>query len=236
MLLDDREHGLRALLPTEKVGHLSVGDIWVGLNESDIAKNGLLIERKSAADLEASILDGRYREQRSRLMAFATEKGAHPMYIIEGSLDRFGARLAKQALLKHLTRLSLRYHISIFQTDSVKETAELCKILDDQWTADPTTFEQPATMTYVETRGATRESNSDDPYTFATSVLKCCRGISAAGAKALLDEFKDLKGIWEASAEQLAAVKTGKQRLGAKASRLYSLLHTTTKDPPIHSP
>ena len=45
-------------------------------------------------------------------------------------------------------------------------TAKQFKSLMDQWKADPTTFEQPATMTYVETRGKTRESNSDDPAVF----------------------------------------------------------------------
>lgn len=231
-MLDDREHGLRELLPLWPVAHLAVGDIWIGLAESqenpepEIKANGLLIERKSVADLEASILDNRYREQRSRIMAYATEKKAHVVYIIEGELDRLQFRLSKQALMKHLTRLALRYHITVFQTASIKETAELCQLLQDQWTADPTTFEQPATMTYVETRGKTRESNSDDPTVFLATVLQACRGVSAIGAQAIMSLYPNLESLMKAELTALAEIKVGKQKFGAvKATRLYNLLH-----------
>jgi ERCC4-type nuclease len=228
MLLDDREHGLRALLPSAPIAHLPVGDIWIGAESLDTLKpNGLVIERKAVADLEASILDHRYREQRSRILAFCTEKQAHPVYIIEGNLDRLGARLTKSVLLKHLTRLALRYHIQFFQTESVDETAQLCTTLEEQMVADPTTFEQPATMTYVETRGNTREGNTDDPSVFACNVLMCCRGVSAAAAKAVLEACGGtLENVWAADAGRLAAVQVGKQKFGpARAQRLYSLLH-----------
>ena len=232
-MLDDREHGLRELLPSWPVAHLAVGDIWIGVTpmaesqEPEISPNGILIERKSVADLEASIMDNRYREQRSRIMAYATEKKAHVAYIIEGELDRFGFRLSKQALLKHLTRLALRYHIAVFQTASIKETAELCQILMEQWTKDPTTFEQPATMTYVETRGKTRESNSDDPTVFLSTVLQACRGVSAAGAKAIMGVFPSLDTLMKAELTAFAEIQVGKQKFGTvKATRLYNLLHS----------
>ena len=216
-MLDDREHGLRELLHLWPVAHLAVGDIWIG--------EKLIIERKSIADLEASILDGRYREQRSRLIAHATEKKAHPVYIIEGVFGNT-QRLQTPALIKHLTRLVLRYHIAVFQTASVKETAELCNIFADQIATDPTAFDQPAQMTYIETRGNTRQGNTDDPKVFAASVLMCCRGVSAAGAQAILLVFPTLSAVWGATEESLAAIQVGKQKFGViKAKRLHSLLH-----------
>ena len=229
-MLDDREHGLRELLPTWPVSHLAVGDVWIGTvpETVEIAPNGILIERKSVADFEASILDTRYREQRSRIMAYATEKKAHVAYIIEGELDRLGhIRLTKQALMKYITRLALRYHIAVFQTASVKETAELCQLLQDQWKSDPTTFEQPATMTYVETRGKTRESNSDDPKVFLATVLQACRGVSSTGAQAIMTLYPSLETLMKATLEQFAEIQVGKQKFGqVKATRLYSLLHS----------
>lgn len=231
-MLDDREHGLRELLTLWPVAHLAVGDIWIGVTESpesqepEIKPNGLLIERKSVADFEASILDNRYREQRSRIMAYATEKKAHVVYIIEGEMDRIQFRLSKQALMKHLTRLALRYHIAVFQTASIKETAELCQLLMDQWKADPTTFEQPATMTYVETRGKTRESNSDDPAVFLATVLQACRGVSSTGAQAIMTVYQNMEALMKAELTALAEIKVGKQKFGTvKATRLYNLLH-----------
>lgn len=229
--VDDREHGLRRLFrsATYSVAHLPVGDIWIGLQADEITKGGLIIERKSAADLEASILDGRYREQRARLLAFCQEKQAHPMYIIEGDLDRFNARLKKPALLKHITRLQLRYHIPVFQTACLEETSELCYILLEQWEKDPTTFDQPQTLSYVEARGSTRQENSDDPNVFAVGVLCCCRGVSPAAAKAVLEGCGgSLTNVWEADEAKLAGILCGKQKFGpAKAKRLFSLLHTS---------
>ena len=227
-MLDDREHGLRELFPSWPIAHLAVGDIWIGYSETqEILENGLIIERKSVADLEASILDNRYREQRSRIMAYATEKKAHAIYIIEGELDRLGhVRLTKQALLKYITRLSIRYHIPVFLTASLKETAELCKILHDQWTTDPKTFEQPATLTYIETRGKTRESNTDDPNVFLATLLQACRGISSTGALAIISVFPSLEALMKGTVEEFTAIQVGKQRLGVvKATRLHTLLH-----------
>lgn len=239
-MLDDREHGLRELLPSWPVSHLPVADIWIMATspkdqipeqteeDNSPPPNSIMIERKSVADFEASILDNRYREQRSRLMSYATERKAHVAYIIEGELDRLGQkRLTKQALMKHITRLALRYHIAVFQTASIKETAELCQILKDQITSDPTTFEQPATMTYIETRGKTREANSDDPQVFLSTVLQACRGISSAGAQAIIATYSNLEKIMAAKQEELQVIQVGKQKLGqVKAARLYSLLHS----------
>lgn len=225
-MLDDREHGLRELLAWP-IAHLPVADIWIGTENSIPLPNSVLIERKSVADFEASIMDNRYREQRSRLMSYATEKKAHVAYIIEGELDRLGARLTKQALMKHITRLALRYHIAVFQTASIKETAELCQLLSDQWKADPTTFEHPATMTYVETRGKTREENSDDPAVFLATLLQACRGVSSAGAKAIAAVYPSLESLMKATIDTLAAIQVGKQKFGqVKATRLYTLLHS----------
>lgn len=234
--LDDREHGLRELLEVSDfpTSHLPVADIWVGVDAEGLPlPNGLLIERKSAADLEASILDGRYREQRSRLMNYATERRAHPVYIVEGSLA--GQRsLAKPALMKHLTRLAIRYHIPVFQVASIKETAELILLLTDQWRTDPTTFEQPATMTYVETQGRgaalKKQENSENPHVFAVTVLRACQGVSAAVAEALLEAFSgSLTGVWNAAAAELAVVKSGGKAFGpVRAQRLWNLLHTAS--------
>jgi ERCC4-type nuclease len=219
MILDSREHKLIELLPGATVQTLPVGDIWIG------DEKGLIIERKCVADLEASIIDGRYREQRSRCMAAATEKGASLVYIIEGVLR--GNRMPTSALQKHITRLCIRYHIPVLRTGSVQETAALCSLLEEQWTADKTTFEQPATMTYVETRGSSRQANTDDPLVFATSVLACCRGVSVAIAQELLRAFGSLDGVFAASKEALSAVKVGKQSFGkVKAERLHGLMHS----------
>jgi len=229
MIVDIREQGLRPLLNCVSK-QLPVGDIWIGTDAEDIAENGVILERKTVADLEASILDSRYREQRSRMISYASEKKASVAYIIEGSLERGPAvRLQKKALLKHITRLCLRYHIAVFYTSSIQETADLCICINEQWLEDKSTFQQPTTMTYIETRGNTRQANTDDPVVFAVSVLSCCRGISKSAATALLKSLGSLQAVFKATKEELANIKIGDKKFGAvKANRLHSLLSTQT--------
>ena len=59
LYIDTREIKLIELLQLQKenVRQLDVADIWIGEGEM-----GLVIERKSIRDLEASILDGRFKE------------------------------------------------------------------------------------------------------------------------------------------------------------------------------
>lgn len=241
MIVDCREHGLIAELrglstdiTTQTaallIKQLPIADIWIGATaENNPAANGLLIERKAVADLEASILDGRYREQRARLLSAATEAKAHPVYIIEGDLDRLGpVRLAGPALMKHITRLMLRYHIAVFQTSCVRETAQLLLLLQNQWAADPTTFEQPAQLSYVEAAGgAIKSANRDSPGTFAAGVLQLCRGVSPAAAQAILAAHGGtLQGVLAVDESTLATTIVGKRKLGPTvAGRLYGLLH-----------
>ena len=65
--LDTRESELIKIFETAEVKQLPVADIWIGMIEEKMVEGGLIIERKSIRDLEASILDGRYREQRGRI-------------------------------------------------------------------------------------------------------------------------------------------------------------------------
>ena len=227
-ILDVRERELVRRLgwPTR---NLPVGDVWIGVDLSgNLSAGGIVAERKSAADLEASILDGRYREQRTRLLSHCQLNGFRPLYIIEGDLDRMGGKLAKQALRKHLTRLTLRYGVPVLQTESTEDTSKLCQELAAQLKEDPKVFmtEEAAKVKYTDTISVYKKGNSDDPAVFASAVLQQCTGISAAGAGAVLAVYPTLATVWAASAQQLAAVVVGKRKLGlVVAQRLYDLLH-----------
>jgi ERCC4-type nuclease len=206
--------------------------VWIGLSGESLGGllhvGGIVAERKSAADLEASILDGRYREQRTRLLSHCQMNGFRPLYIIEGDLDRIQGRLTKQALRKHLTRLTLRYGVSVLQTESVADTAKLCEELAAQLKEDPKMFmtEEAAKVQYTDTISVYKKGNRDDPAVFASAVLQQCTGVSAAGAAAILGVYPTLSAVWGATAQQLASVVVGKRKLGlVVGERLYTLLH-----------
>ena len=87
-VVDSRERDCIEFLPSWQVKTLPVADFIIGLSGEQILPGAILIERKRVDDLESSMRDGRYREQRTRLQEIASASGAHLLYILEGSLDR----------------------------------------------------------------------------------------------------------------------------------------------------
>lgn len=228
-LIDNRERDLIPLLPGWPIKALPVGDIWIGLSGEQLQAGAVLAERKDTNDLEASILDGRYREQRTRLVKAAQESGARPLYIIEGPMDRMWGKLTEAALRKYLNRLQLRYGVAVMHTESLEGTAALCKQLAEQIQEDPAVFKatDAAAVTYSSTVSIQKKGNREDPRNFAATALQSCPGVSSAVAEALLSSLGSFSAIFSAEEAALAAVKLSeKRRVGpAVAKRLYTLLH-----------
>ena len=230
-VVDTRERELAPLLSPWPLRTLPVGDIWIGLSgeEMDVAAGGLVIERKTTDDLEASILDGRYREQRTRLTTYCQQRGARPLYVIEGLMDRLWGKLTQEVLQKYLNRLMLRYGVSVIHTESTEGTAALCKQLASQIGADKAVFvsADPAALAYSSTVSVSKKENRDNPRNFAAAALQGCPGISSAAAEAVLTACGGtFAGVWSAEVEALAAIIVGKRKLGPTvAGRLWKNLH-----------
>ena len=229
--LDTREADLIKLLQGP-VKQLPVGDIWIGIEDtlpSGIKEGGLIIERKSIRDFEASILDGRYKEQRGRILAFCQENKTQPMYILEGSLSSGTGRLQKKAIMKMLNRLVCHYQIPVMQTSSVQETAELIETLVEQWTADPASLQRTTELVKV-TDGihVQKKGNAMDHKQFAISCLAQCPGISVKMAMALLEAFGSLRAIMEADIKEIEVVKVGTRKIGPVVSNRLSVILNTT--------
>lgn len=231
-VVDTRERELIPLLTQWPSRTLPVGDIWIGLSGEDVKAGGVVIERKTTNDLEASILDGRYREQRTRLTTYCQQRGARPLYIIEGIMDRIWGKLTQETLQKYLNRLMLRYGVAVIHTDSIDSTAALCKTLASQISAEETVFVQsdPTALTYSSTVSVSKRGNKDDPRNFVACALQGCPGISSAAADAILTACGGtMTGVMAADEVSLATVMVGKRKLGpVVAKRLWGLLHAAS--------
>jgi ERCC4-type nuclease len=225
--LDTRESELIRLMNGVEgvtVKQLPVADIWIGVSESDqISEGGIIIERKSIRDLEGSILDGRYREQRGRILAFCQENKVQPMYILEGSLSSGTGRLQRKAIMKFINRLIFHYQIPVMQTGSVNETAELVKALVEQWKDDPTSLQRTNELVKV-TDGIhiQKKANASDHRQFAISCLAQCPGVSVKMAEAIIDTFGTLPDVINADAKQIEEVKVGNRKVGPVVSKRLS--------------
>ncbi len=223
--LDMRETGLRsALTVAPPTAALPVGDVWIGCSGEEVAANGIILERKTVADFDASIKDGRYDEQRGRMLAYAQERGAKVAYVVEGHVEK--SSLGPVALVKKIAHAEFNHGIPVFRTFSQAETARLCEALLAMWADGKFGGDAGAGRAQRAADGihVVKKANSEEPHQFALQILCQCPGMSVKGAEALLAEFGSLRGVLAAEESALAAVKVGTRRLGpAVAGRFYTL-------------
>jgi ERCC4-type nuclease len=116
-----------------KSERLPLGDIILHdpTQGEGMGRDIVIFERKTLADLAASIRDGRYKEQSFRLIETAAATGFHThniVYIIEGDLSRYDerhSRITKTALQSAMVSLLYYKGFSVVRTMNVGETAEL---------------------------------------------------------------------------------------------------------------
>ncbi len=237
LTIDNRENALNAIISIQhNTRQLHVGDIHIGVAD----KPALVLERKTFADFEASIMDKRYREQRGRLLAFGSETGARIGYILEGmpsvaqqkigeslfvKAGMAGSRLSETAIMKIVSRLMYRHGIPVFRTLSVEGTAQLVEGLWSQWTEDNSVFQvETAPQRATDGIQVVKKNNSEDPILFGASMLCLVTGVSPRIAEAWLTTFGSAGATMRADQKALADVKVGTRRVGdAVATRAINL-------------
>ena len=68
LILDCREHKLIEMFPDTETKQLDIGDILY-VNSENHSEIKCIVERKTLNDLSSSIIDGRYKEQKCRLLS-----------------------------------------------------------------------------------------------------------------------------------------------------------------------
>jgi ERCC4-type nuclease len=252
LLIDYRETELIHCLQVRGVPHrvepLPVGDIWIGLpfpveqdkkeqdkkeqeqeEKEQVTIHGLVIERKRITDFEASFLDGRYREQRGRILSFCHQHGAQPIYLLEGAWTSLTGRITKKAMIKLLNRLTLHYQLPMLHTESVEETAEWIECLWEQWTEDPSALKRTNDLVKVSDGiHVQKKQNASDPRAFVIACLAQCPGVSVKMAESLVTAYPGMPNMMALTQKELEGHKVGTRRIGpAVAKRLWDLLHHT---------
>lgn len=239
LVLDNRERGLAAELTRLAVPFttavLDVGDFLV---QSAATGQPLLVaERKSLADFAASNSDGRYREQRARLMA-VRGGGAAVVYVLEGTWSGDDARLVSHSrttegqLRRLTTRLTLRYGMPVIAASSITETARWCQTLLAQLSDDPTVFQPEdgmatataaAMSSFTAALSTVKRGNRTAGGT-ASAMLSAIPGLGAKRCEALIAAHS-IADLTARSAEDLSALVVGGKRLGVLGPVIYDALH-----------
>lgn len=136
VILDSREPALlNALLSKESMTsivssrQLDVGDVLMRRGHFEI-----LLERKTTSDLAASITDGRYREQKARLVAWRQERPSDRTiaYIVESAgfsfdIDRTHAKFRSihKSIVGSIINTAFRDGVLVLCVSDLDETAHL---------------------------------------------------------------------------------------------------------------
>ena len=205
--IDCREHDLIPLIKSKfedskniqiETGSLPIGDILFLKDEKEI----LIVERKKASDLAASIKDGRYNEPSFRLDG--NELPNHNiLYLIEGNLN--ATRMDKTTLMSSIFSLNHYQGFSVWKTNNIGETADFlsnsakymektkkegyykldCEAVSQQKTTD---------TDYVSVIKTCKKENVT-PQNIGEIMLCQIPGVGSAAAIAIIQHFKSIVNL-----------------------------------------
>jgi len=200
IFIDNREINEIAIL-LEKYGikvnrkQLEVGDILIS--------NRIAIERKTASDFEASIIDNRLFEQASKM----TESYEIPIVVVEGEMK--ANRIHQNAFIGAYLSLITDYRISVINTKNLKETAEYIYLLAKREQKK----EKRGVRLIAKTKATTPEEKR-------LRVLESFPSIGPKTAKKIMEEYGSLERFFDSDIKELEKA-IGK----AKAREVYEIIH-----------
>ncbi len=170
----------------------------------------VIVEYKSVPDFVESIIDGRLLSQLRALRAHP-----RPLLIIEGEENLFSIRkIHPNAILGMIATIAIQYNIPLLFTKNPQETASLLQLIARKEAEAGRHDHQPRAQKPL----AKRELQE--------YVVASLPGVGGALAKQLLNHFKSVRAIANASEEKLAMV----EKVGEKKARQIHDLFTSRYD------
>lgn len=226
IVLDNREIALTSYMPNVPVQQLLVGDAQIINDDQSVA---FVFERKTLSDLGASIIDGRLKEQKQRLMAVVREP-RQIVYIIEGVFSH--SVIPTETLVKTADSLQLRDGFTVVFTDSPKHTSDVIQAvhkrhLDCGYAIDP----EKDYLSCVKVRKC---DNVKDAESCAILMLSSIPHVTAQKARVILKTYNacSIHGLLNAMSTRTDVVRVlanslcGLRRLGpVLAGNVWDALH-----------
>lgn len=194
-IIDNRETIKNALSEKieAKTDNLDIGDYLIKYNGVVI----MIIERKTIADMASSIKDGRYREQKNRLLNnFHIDK---ILYLIEGDLTTNNTsysfnKVNKFTIYSSIINCLLRDNIKVFHTTNQTETIDFLVNMYRKIDKQGLTFlkkKYTAQQSIINTVKPQKKGNVTEE-TVYLSQLCCIPGVSTKYAKAIINNYEKM--------------------------------------------
>ena len=189
--VDYREKNSNIMRELDKIGceikvqSMSVGDYQVS--------DDVIIERKTVDDFSKSIVDKRLYVQAKEL----TSNARKPLIIIEGE-NVYNSFLHPNAIRGAIASLTVDFKIPIIQTKDETDTAYMLKTIAKREQKDDESKKE------ISVRTKTKPVTLKEQQLFITESLP---GIGPVSAKSLLNHFKSVKAMLNATKDELKEVE-----------------------------
>ena len=221
--IDLREHELIQLAHAQHIPiqtmHLPVGDILIQKDDQV-----LVFERKTMADLAASIKDGRYSEQRQRL------KSTYPFhritFLIEGSTTSLRtqpttARIASKAIVSALISSQYRDGFHVHHTSNLTETLWYIQEVSQRM-GEKTQFQAECKEEYgASLRVKTIKRDNVTPELCYLLQLSQLPGISMTTATEIAKTYPTMRTLLHAIDEKGGKAFSAIDGMGPKRAKLF---------------
>jgi len=188
LYIDSREHQLISLFSEIDIQieqkQLDIGDILITDDNDQVY---CIIERKTIKDMLASVKDGRYKEQKLRLLSNFNKK--HILYLIEDfySFEGLNNKSIESTIIHSLFRDELKYIFS----RNLKDTFYVIQCIYARIQAHPEYFmmTEPSAVGGYFSLHSIKKSNSDCPETINKALYCQIPGVSSQSAGALYNHY-----------------------------------------------
>lgn len=195
LVIDIRENAIREKCPEWTTAQLDLGDFQIKLGD----QVKFIIERKTLADLEASVKDNRHREQKLRAMEFCRCNGAKYFLLLEGC-HKFSFGQANKLLSSCIINTMFRDDISIIYTKNLDETVTFLECLLQKLIEKPEVYFSPKAEGQIESeyRDALVKQKKKENSSQNCLIMQLCAvpGISIKKAEAILSTHSDIQNIY----------------------------------------
>ena len=189
IVADDRERpsGIPDLMDREADVDLHIQRLLCG---DYVVNDGLTVERKTAHDFLVSLIDGRLFRQVAKLKKIAE----HPLFVVEGNPFQTNLAVDPKAIRGAILAVQAIWYLPVLHSRSVEETARILITIGRQ-------HDRRDSLICLRTGYRPRKFKSRQLF-----FLQGLPGVGKSRAKKLLDRFKTLSSVVNASEEELATV------------------------------
>ena len=197
--------------PTERK-RLDVGDVMISSDDRKI-----VLERKTWTDMSASLCDGRWHEQKSRML---NEDGTTKFgYVIEGHILDWNSHsfhcINSNAMWGALIKTQIRDDMYVFHTVDKNATCLLLKYLYENLVKGEFKIKEAKIVTGTNKR---KKNNLQDHDNLYKAMLCTIPGVSKKKADSICIKYPSIKCLLSADKNELSEINCDGRKLGPAVS------------------